>query len=213
MQHTLTKTPHQYNDDLFIQFANTVVLDEQENIVSFDERLRNKITNENERLVNFVIEKFYSKSPASIRDDLAQEGRMGLMEAIPRFNPNLGFRFSTYATYWIRQAISSFLVANKGAPSTPSHVRLAYNKLLKEAKKNEVGLKDLVAAFSEGHEEQRTLGDTIEAPIPPPEENMDHQKLICAVKNSLTKLNQRQRLILLLRYNLITAKDLPNSIH
>jgi DNA-directed RNA polymerase sigma subunit (sigma70/sigma32) len=57
----------------------------------------------------------------------------------------MGFKFSTYATYWIKQAISSFLVANKGAPSTPSHVRIAYNKLLKEAKKNDIGLKELVA--------------------------------------------------------------------
>jgi RNA polymerase sigma factor (sigma-70 family) len=250
MQPTTTNPAFEDNT-IYYDFAKTRVFGEEDEIISFDEKLRNKITNKNERLVSFVIDKFYSKVPDLhlIREDLVQEGYMGLMEAIPRFEPDMGFKFSTYATYWIKQAISSFLVANKGAPSTPSHVRIAYNKLLKEAKKNDIGLKELVAAFSDsGHEElgisskmvnnvkasmntryivyldqpmksskgepgeTKTLGDTLESREPLPEVTMDKQRLICAVKESLMALNERQRLILLLRYNLIDSIP-PKSFH
>lgn len=245
---TTEKQEFNYNEDLFQVFAQTRVKNEEGEVISFDPKLRNKITDENKKLVTFVIDKFYGKIPniQDVREDLNQEGLLGLMEAIPRFEPDMGFRFATYAIYWIKQAISSFLILNKGAPTTPSHVRIAYSNMLKAAKEKNVSLKDLVAAFSDtgfANEEivltpkmvknvaasmntkyidsldqplsysedgTDTLGDTIEAPGIQADTSIDNQRLVAAVKKSLMKLNNRQRLILLLRFNLIS--EVPTKV-
>ena len=234
-----------YENTPFFEFAKTRVYDKDDKLISFDVNLRNKITRDNQKLVSFVIDKFYSKIPdlKLVREDITQEGFLGLMDAIPRFEPEMGFRFSTYAIYYIQQAISVFLVSNKGSPSTPSHVRIAYNKLLKEAKKNEVSMKELVSTFSGGHKELGlsakmmnnvrcslntrnvlsmdqpigrsvntgdgsviTLGESmVDGDEIPPDENLDRQMLVDAVKETLMRLNKRQRLILLLRFNLLAG--------
>lgn len=136
-----------YDDSaLFQEFSKTRVKDEEGNILGFDVKLRNKLAEKNMRLVPFVIDKFYGKVPELqlVRPDLMQEGYIGLLESLPKFEPDMGFKFSTYATYWIKQQIGKFLLRNKTAPGIPSHVRIIYNKLLKESKKLEVNLKDLI---------------------------------------------------------------------
>ena len=139
-----------YDDSVaFNTFAQTRVFDttvEPPALVSFDLPLRNKLAEKNMKLVPFVIDKFYGKVPDMqvVRNDLLQEGYIGLIESLPKFEPDMGYKFSTYATYWIKQQISKFLLRNKTAPGIPSHVRIIYNKLLKEAKSMDIKLKDLV---------------------------------------------------------------------
>jgi len=133
-------------DTLFNEFAASRVKDAEGNVISFDVAKRNALVQANMKLVPFVVDKFYGRVPELklVRQDVIQEGSIGLMEALPRFEPGLGYRFSTYGTYWIRQAISNYLLENKSSLTTPVHVRLAYNKLLKEAKQNQISLKELV---------------------------------------------------------------------
>lgn len=95
-----------------------------------DERARKRLIESNMRLV-INIAKGYKCRHIAI-DDLIQEGAIGLMQATERFDPDKGFRFSTYATHWIRQAIGR-AIDNKGkAIRLPAHVSQSIRKVEKE---------------------------------------------------------------------------------
>ncbi|MCW3100813.1 MAG: polymerase sigma factor, sigma-70 family [Chthonomonadaceae bacterium] len=92
-----------------------------------DARAKDRLVEANMRLV-LNIAKNYSNSQLPF-EDLVQEGAIGLMMAADRFDPGKGYRFSTYATLWIRQAISRAMVNKARVIRIPAHICELLRKL------------------------------------------------------------------------------------
>lgn len=99
-------------------------------IVDGDETAKNKLIESNLRLVASIARKYIGKSSLSFLD-LVQEGNVGLMKAVDKYDLSKGYRFSTYATYWIRQAISRAIADQSHTIRTPVHVVEALSKISK----------------------------------------------------------------------------------
>lgn len=93
------------------------------------EESRQRLINANIRLVINIARSYPHRSIPL--DDLVQEGVIGLMTAVNRFDPERGFRFSTYATHWIRQAISGALDSKSKTIRIPTHISQALRKIEK----------------------------------------------------------------------------------
>lgn len=96
-------------------------------IVDGDEMAREKFINSNIRLVISIAKK-YSNRHLTI-NDLVNEGVNGLIKAVDTFNPELGYRFSTYASYWIKQAIGSAIAEQGKNIRVPAHIYQQLRKL------------------------------------------------------------------------------------
>lgn len=131
--------------ELFKQYQTTKIIDENGKVIKSDLKLRNNLAERNAKLVTFVINKFYSKKQKhkELRSDLLQEGHLGLFDAIDGFKPELGFKFSTYATWWIRQSVNSFLLDGEPMLHIPSHIRTARNKIFNLTKERNISIKEI----------------------------------------------------------------------
>ena len=141
----MTNNINESDIDLFKQYQTTKIIDENGRVIKSDLKLRNSLAERNAKLVTFVINKFYSKKQKhkELRSDLLQEGHLGLFDAIDGFKPELGFKFSTYATWWIRQSVNSFLLDGEPMLHIPSHIRTARNKIFNLAKERNITIKDI----------------------------------------------------------------------
>jgi len=97
--------------------------------------IRETLINSNLRLVVYVAKKYIN--PRIDFMDLIQEGNLGLIKAIEKFDVSKGFRFSTYATYWIRQAISRAITNQSRTIRIPAYMIEKMNKLNRISKEYE----------------------------------------------------------------------------
>jgi RNA polymerase primary sigma factor len=126
-----------------------------------DEEARKRLIESNLRLVISIAKKYRGRGVSF--EDLIQEGNAGLIKAVERFDPSLGNRFSTYATWWIRQGVTRAVADHARTVRLPSHVvdslfrlRRAENELSLELGRDATE-EELIARLGIKPEEARRL--------------------------------------------------------
>ncbi len=103
-------------------------------ILKGDEAARQQLIKANLRLVVSIAKRYVNRSPLSI-SDLIQEGNIGLFKAVEKFDYTRGFKFSTYATWWIRQAITRALADQSRTIRIPVHMVETISKFTQAKRK------------------------------------------------------------------------------
>ena len=188
----------------------------------------------NLRLVVSIAKRYMNRGLSFL--DLIQEGNLGLMKAVDRFQFRRGFKFSTYATWWIRQAITRAIADHGRTIRLPVHVIESLNRLEKERKslRSERGrdpspddlaerLKMPVAKvrllldaqktpysleMKVGEDENTELGDLLrDTSVRSPEEATLEGDLSNEIARALAPLTDREKEVLRLRYGLGTDRE------
>jgi RNA polymerase primary sigma factor len=194
---------------------------------------KGEFTTRNLRLVINIAKNYVDKGLPFL--DLIQEGNIGLMKAVDKFNHERGFKFSTYATWWIRQAITRALIDQTKTVRVPGHMVEFYNKvtrisreltqsLRKEPSSDEIAVKlgvpaqkieDVLKAMQEPLTLQSPVGDEdamvedfiADLKSPSPYDDTERNEITEKLLSILRTLTPKEEMVIRMRFGIGLEKE------